>query len=34
MASPNMLGPIMETDGFNLIAICPLVMKEILDKVS
>ena len=35
MASPNMLGPIMETDGFNhLIASCPLVMKEILDKVS
>ncbi|TKW06703.1 hypothetical protein SEVIR_7G257300v4 [Setaria viridis] len=35
MASPNMLGPIMETDGFNhLVASCPLVLKEILDKVS
>ncbi|OEL14401.1 BTB/POZ and MATH domain-containing protein 2 [Dichanthelium oligosanthes] len=35
MASPNMLGPIMETDGFNhLMASCPLVLKEILDKVS
>ncbi|KAJ1272870.1 hypothetical protein BS78_06G235800 [Paspalum vaginatum] len=35
MASPDMLGPVMETDGFrHLIASCPLVMKEILDKVS
>jgi len=35
MASPNMLGPIMETDGFNhLVASCPLVLKEVLDKVS
>jgi speckle-type POZ protein len=35
MASPNTLGPIMETDGFShLVASCPLVLKEILDKVS
>ena len=35
MASPNMLGPIMETDGFNHhIASCPSVMEEILEKVS
>ncbi|CAN6240972.1 unnamed protein product [Urochloa humidicola] len=35
MASPNMLGPVMETDGFShLIASCPLILKEILDKVS
>uniref|UniRef100_A0A0A9FP48 BTB domain-containing protein n=1 Tax=Arundo donax TaxID=35708 RepID=A0A0A9FP48_ARUDO len=35
MASPNMLGPVMGTDGFkHLVASCPLVMKEILDKVS
>ena len=35
MASPNMLGPIMKTDGFNhLIASVPMVIKEILDKVS
>ncbi|KAF8651240.1 hypothetical protein HU200_063487 [Digitaria exilis] len=35
MASPNMLGPVMETDGFNhLVASCPLILKEILDKVT
>jgi speckle-type POZ protein len=35
MASPNMLGPIMETHGFNhLIASFSLVIKEILDQVS
>ncbi|CAL5029896.1 unnamed protein product [Urochloa decumbens] len=35
MASPNMLGQIMETDGFNhLVASCPLILKEILEKVS
>lgn len=35
MASPNMLGPVMATDGFkHLVASCPLVMKEILDEVS
>ncbi|CAN6236308.1 unnamed protein product [Urochloa humidicola] len=35
IASPNMLGPIMETDGFNhLVASCPLILKEILEKVS
>lgn len=35
MASPNMLGPVIETEGFkHLVESCPLVMKEILDKVS
>ncbi|KAG0519874.1 hypothetical protein BDA96_08G024100 [Sorghum bicolor] len=35
MASLNMFGPNMETDGFDhLIASCLLVMKEILDNVS
>ena len=35
MASLNMFGPNMETDGFDhLIASCPLAMKEILDNVS
>lgn len=35
MASPNMLGPVMRTDGFkHLMESCPLVMKEILDEVS
>ncbi|KAL6651430.1 hypothetical protein ACP70R_010355 [Stipagrostis hirtigluma subsp. patula] len=35
MASPNMLRPVMGSDGFkHLIASCPLLMEEILDKVS
>lgn len=35
MASPNMLGPVIETDGFkHLVASCPLIMKDILGKVS
>ncbi|KAG0519875.1 hypothetical protein BDA96_08G024200 [Sorghum bicolor] len=35
MASLNMFGPNLETDGFDhLIASCPLAMKEILDNVS
>jgi speckle-type POZ protein len=35
IASRNMLGAVMKTDGFqHLITSCPLVMKEILDKVA
>ncbi|KAK3141452.1 hypothetical protein QOZ80_4BG0334120 [Eleusine coracana subsp. coracana] len=35
MASPNMLSPVMRSDGFkHLMESCPLVMKEILDEVS
>lgn len=35
MASPNMLGPVMGTDGFkHLIDSCPLVLREILDEVA
>ncbi|KAL6843972.1 hypothetical protein ACP4OV_025645 [Aristida adscensionis] len=35
MASPSMLGAVMLTDGFkHLLASCPLIMQEILDKVS
>jgi speckle-type POZ protein len=35
MASPNMLGPVIETEGFkHLVASCPLIMKDILDRVS
>jgi speckle-type POZ protein len=35
IASRNMLGGVMKTDGFkHLITSCPLVMKEILDKVA
>nr|CAB3485815.1 unnamed protein product [Digitaria exilis] len=34
-ASRSMLGEVMKTDGFNhLLTTCPLVMKEILDKVA
>jgi speckle-type POZ protein len=35
MASPNMLSPVIETEGFkHLVASCPLIMKDILDRVS
>ena len=35
IASHDMLGVIMETDGFkHLLASCPFVMKEILDKIA
>ncbi|CAL5070109.1 unnamed protein product [Urochloa decumbens] len=35
IASRNVLGAVMKTDGFNhLITSCPLVMKEILDRVA
>ncbi|KAB8097033.1 hypothetical protein EE612_025684 [Oryza sativa] len=35
VASPNMLGPVIESDGFkHLVESCPLIMKEILSKVS
>ncbi|VAH36854.1 unnamed protein product [Triticum turgidum subsp. durum] len=35
MASPDMLGPVMLTDGFkHLVASCPLILKEVLDEVS
>jgi speckle-type POZ protein len=35
MASPDMLGAVMRTDGFrHLVASCPSVIKQILDKVS
>jgi len=35
IASHDMLGAIMETDGFkHLLASCPFIMKEILDKIA
>jgi speckle-type POZ protein len=35
MASPNMLAPVIETEGFkHLVASCPFIMKDILDRVS
>jgi speckle-type POZ protein len=35
IASHDMLGVVMETDGFkHLLASCPFVMKEILDKIA
>jgi speckle-type POZ protein len=35
IASPDVLGAVMKTDGFkDLVASCPLVMKEILDKMA
>ena len=35
IASRDVLGAVMKTDGFNhLIASCPLIMKEMLDKVG
>uniref|UniRef100_A0A0D9ZQZ7 BTB domain-containing protein n=1 Tax=Oryza glumipatula TaxID=40148 RepID=A0A0D9ZQZ7_9ORYZ len=35
VASPNMLGPVIESDGFkHLVESCPLIMKEILNMLT